>query len=461
MGTVVIVPMGDPSRYKPATYVVNLCGERLKVRTRTSLLALASAVPEVERLVAVVLDTLYPLYCREAPDSYEMLRDAVESCIREEIVKMVEESDPEPPRSLIDGLEVVVAPGHGRYGGMVFEGSFHDYYTYVYYELCRLVPPGAGELWLDLTHGLNYMPTLTYKAAVNLAETRMLRGSGLKLRIVNSEPYPPGFRGEPVLHMYSLMVDVEKPEGWRIVERLYSRGELKHSSLVRFKVQSPEDSRRTAMRLREGVDVQAYVRNLKTAAKTVKYALPLAFIEMVDGDALAQAGRIEEALHRVVVGLFNEYTEITMGDQVVHRRMSLRPEAILHHQAAAYASRLYEIHRSLASGPTTLQKIIEFKNWLRAEAPETTTILIDREIREIMMVARRNAERLDEYRTMVELTGMKAGKPDKRTILAHAGLTYNHIEIKLRRMVGEPEPGDILVRYTSQALKEVEQATRR
>jgi CRISPR-associated protein Csx1 len=50
------------------------------------------------------------------------------------------------------------------------------------------------DVWLDLTHGINYLPSVSLVAAVDAVETLKLLGLDASLRLVNSDPYPPGER---------------------------------------------------------------------------------------------------------------------------------------------------------------------------------------------------------------------------------------------------------------------------
>ena len=108
-------------------------------------------------------------------------------------------------------VSFIVAPGVGSFKNTVleggrerklrfrFKGMLHDFYSYVLARISKEVVKAYGtnghdgsvELHLDLTHGINYMPTLTYRAAREVANI-LSWSRKVKLIVYNSEPYTQG-----------------------------------------------------------------------------------------------------------------------------------------------------------------------------------------------------------------------------------------------------------------------------
>lgn len=87
-------------------------------------------------------------------------------------------------------VRVEVAPGVGSFPNGSFHGSMADFYYLALEALAREIPAGRSELTihLDLTHGINYMPALAYRAVRELAGLAAMAGR-VRLRVYNSEPY--------------------------------------------------------------------------------------------------------------------------------------------------------------------------------------------------------------------------------------------------------------------------------
>ena len=81
----------------------------------------------------------------------------------------------------------------------------------------ELTKTGADELVVDLTHGINYMPTALLEAARTAALAyAVAEEKPVSLTVVNSEPYPLGATGVPELEVYTVehtVYDAREAEG--------------------------------------------------------------------------------------------------------------------------------------------------------------------------------------------------------------------------------------------------------
>ena len=85
-------------------------------------------------------------------------------------------------------IKLIIAPGVGNFSNLRVSGNMMDYYYFVTYELARLLPNEDMEVYLDLTHGMNFMPVLTYRALSSLLSLASYVRS-VRLKVLNSEPY--------------------------------------------------------------------------------------------------------------------------------------------------------------------------------------------------------------------------------------------------------------------------------
>jgi CRISPR-associated protein Csx1 len=73
-----------------------------------------------------------------------------------------------------------------------FIGNMEDFYGYVLYKFVDILSAEFDkdledlELYLDLTHGINFMPVLTYRAIREISE---IITANATLHVYNSDPY--------------------------------------------------------------------------------------------------------------------------------------------------------------------------------------------------------------------------------------------------------------------------------
>ena len=129
-------------------------------------------------------------------------------------------------------LRVVILPGVGYYSGYRFEGFLENakfvLMKELYEELSVYKP---SVVVLDITHGINYMPTLTYNAVTMLAKSLYVT-EGLPKQVVtlNSDPVTPQSRcGDVRINVVDVM-DMDK-EGVTIGDVLRSVGKFEGAIL--------------------------------------------------------------------------------------------------------------------------------------------------------------------------------------------------------------------------------------
>jgi len=186
--SVLILPWGNPFGWDSITYVY----ENETLNTFCTLPVLRKAI-NPGKVIVIVLDTLAniihertnepPMEQREFSSYDEVLSD-----VRRRVMYFVQkklgldESD----------INLIIAPGVGVFNNIEVYGDILDYYHYVTYKLAELLPVNDMDVYLDLTHGINFMPVLTYRAVLNLLElASYLRNKthGIKFRTVSERHF--------------------------------------------------------------------------------------------------------------------------------------------------------------------------------------------------------------------------------------------------------------------------------
>jgi CRISPR-associated protein Csx1 len=209
---ILIIPWGNPFEWGSITYVYEMNkNTKIAMNTLCTLPILKEAI-KPNRIIVIVLDTLAnlinektnepPIEQREFSSYNNLLED-----VKERIKYFVENK----LKERFDDITLIIAPGVGVFKNIEVHGDILDYYHYITYKLAELLPVTDMEVYLDLTHGINFMPVLTYRAVSNLLGlASYLRD--VKLTVLNSEPYPRGVAKEKLKDIRLNIKSVENRE---------------------------------------------------------------------------------------------------------------------------------------------------------------------------------------------------------------------------------------------------------
>ncbi len=294
-----------------------------------------------DKVVIVVQDTVVD----SVADSYAKLRKRVEEMYREFLKEVG-----------LDGtnLDIVVAPGVGRYATLsrmnrvplVFQGSLTDFYMFVLAEVSKILADAVEgkdelEVFVDLSHGLNYMPTLTYRAVKELASLAAWGLEKVVFRVLNSEPYVEGVKE---LHIH-LVEDVElKP-----TTPAKAFDSSKPIRLLKFLEKDVSIVREIAKEF-SSIDVA----KLSAFLGSIANGLPLLLISTLPRDE-----ELRSAIDRAI-RYYIELTEITYRDTVVYvrHRVAFREQfEVL--TTAWFLTRMLKRYVSSASDEVSLLRIDE------------------------------------------------------------------------------------------------------
>jgi|Deesub1362A_J573_1020465.scaffolds.fasta_scaffold05641_2 CRISPR-associated protein Csx1 len=195
---VLIAPWGNPIQWEPITYEFG----NYRMKSSSTLPILIESL-RPERVIIFVLDTLANIKIKGKSNmeakkfsSYSDVVKDVESRVRWFLENELAADCPNLMGMINSGkLKIVVVPGVGLFKNIKIEGDILDFYNYSLYELSRELPTSNMEIYLDLTHGINFMPTLLYRALNNLLGLAAFVND-CKFIVLNSEPYPQGFSKE-------------------------------------------------------------------------------------------------------------------------------------------------------------------------------------------------------------------------------------------------------------------------
>lgn len=92
----------------------------------------------------------------------------------------------------------MIAPRIGNFHGYSFKGTANHIFLTTYKSILKILKRDnkARDIFLDITHGINYHVTAVLYATISALLSHDL-GERMeeRLYIINSEPYPPGYRG--------------------------------------------------------------------------------------------------------------------------------------------------------------------------------------------------------------------------------------------------------------------------
>uniref|UniRef100_A0A7J3TGQ8 TIGR01897 family CRISPR-associated protein n=1 Tax=Geoglobus ahangari TaxID=113653 RepID=A0A7J3TGQ8_9EURY len=420
---VLITTWGNPFQWEPISYEFKYDSGYYSLESSSTLPVLVEAI-KPEKVILFVLDTLANIQIKGKPDvepkeflSYSEVVEDVRKRIKWFLYELSEKC-PNLKHMLESGhLKIAVAPGIGLFKNIRVEGDVLDFYNYVIYELSRELPAGSAEIYLDLTHGINFMPTLVYRALNNLLGLSAFIND-CKFVVLNSEPYPQGF---------------SKEEKEKII------------SETKIRIRVVED------RVVQPKPIYSRVRDLRFSAfiSSLANGLPLVFTTFYP-----KLDELRELIDKEL-RIFFENIEISNGS--VKRKVAFSDDfktlTKLYYLVRCLNSN--ELFKSLPADEVSvdmLEKIIEtvFKKIVRLE------IMTKRDVRQILDTVNkaskkegeigdriRNGEKLlylDVYNFAKDKNLQREKKVDPRNFLAHAGLISDRIYVRL-------EGGNIKLSY--------------
>ncbi len=320
-------------------------------------------------------------------------------------------------------IDVVVGPALGSPGGeWRFSGphSSTDFMAITLYKLGREILSNCyDEIILDLSHGVNFMPSEVMILAQMLASLALLKHevSKVVVKALNSDPSTKS--GEPLNintiyeNAFSIIVMPEFPN------RLLKTGGPKSENL-RSKTNQ----------------IMSYVKKI---VKTVYYPLPLALLELCQSSNYPNLmNSLEEIMSEWIKG-----THVSLKEKSVIHELGIDPRAVY------YVLLAHSACETAKNTKPTLNGLKEINEKIYVNVSEAYRYLISHELSQVEI----RKEKIKNCTRLNELYGIQgSGTPNERILIAHAGLQSDLVEVCSEdsdlslKYVKEINLGDVLSR---------------
>jgi len=333
---------------------------------------------------------------------------------------------------------VIVAPATGSPGGnWLFNGEAKDYELKVLVEVGELCLENPySEIIADISHGINFMPALTMRLIPRLASIALLAHEDIekvKIRLYNSDPAPPP----------------EAPKRQLMLNKIEDR-EIKHIDLPHIKKLSPAKlSNRVASESNKFLEkVERMNREIKGVLDILKYIytsiyfpLPLLLYQTV---CSSNCSKLNEKWETIKEELLNSAIIDHSGKQPeLIRHVTIDPDTIyVYYLARALCKRLGD-H---GVDEPTIKRLMTKELKIYEHISAISSTIISRELSLVEWNIKRISEEkpfmhaclkgrwmflceLEEILGRDKCKNIEKPEPDKRILIAHAGLQNNLVKV--------------------------------
>lgn len=413
---VLISPIGDPTGYSQVTY--KLSSYEPKVSRMASAVIAENIRPD--KIIFVVGDTLasaYKIVDKEYENIIQNIRKEVEIFLMGEL-----DSDSN------NKYEITVAPAVGTFDNNSFTGEMLDYYHHILHHLASLLICDNTDIdmHIDITHGINYMSILCYRAVLDLLYWLALFYK-VDLTVYNSDPVR---KNDNPTNIKNINIIEKKRIIGRPLEELLSNNArtiyLNKDDISRKK----QIDERLSLLKKMKQDINAFVGSIYNG-------LPLALYTFYN-----EPSDIKNVID-ITLDIFNQNIVVDVRNGLnVLRTASFTNDfkiCIYAYITSRLLKERYDIKRIGNDGidMSRIEKIKEFFNY-----DERLETRIDKDIHDIKKNER---NRIDDWTLLRKVVCKPIGEPDDRNFLAHSGFEENIIEIINR--------GGIKLRYNNDHLK--------
>jgi CRISPR-associated protein Csx1 len=332
---------------------------------------------------------------------------------------------------------VVVAPAVGSPGGnWVFSGEARDYELKVLMEIGELCLENPySEIIADISHGINFMPALTIRLIPRLASIALIAHEDLeriRIRVYNSDPAPTS----------------EAPKRELFLNEIEDR-EIRHINLpliqlsrARLSSRVVSESRRFSEKVgRINREISEVLNVLKYIYTSIYFPLPLLLYSAVcssNCSKLNDKWRIikEEILSSPIIDRRGKQPEVI-------RPVTIDPDSIyVYYLARALCKRLGD-H---GEDEPTIQRLMTRELKLYERISVISHTIINQELSSVKWSIKRISEEkpfvynclkgqwrllceLEEFLGRDKCRNVEKPEPDKRILIAHAGLQNNLVKV--------------------------------
>ena len=207
-------PWGDPYNWRETEYVFKEDDLEISRKSNTTLPILIDAL-KPDHIFILALDTLAP-YIKRLYKDVDIDYSKIIEYSREAVRNKLTEWD------IKEDIRIEILPGIGSYKYRIDEtwrksyylGMITDYkYTLSYFISRHFIDKLRGvdedtliQIYLDLTHGVNYMPTFTYDVLLSLSRILRYKFRKVSFIVYNSDPV---IKGVDIPHNINKVVEVK------------------------------------------------------------------------------------------------------------------------------------------------------------------------------------------------------------------------------------------------------------
>ncbi|AFK21707.1 CRISPR-associated CARF protein Csx1 [Pyrococcus sp. ST04] len=380
---------------------------RTEVRSKSPISALIEEI-NPDKVVIILPDTLSKDF-----SSLKSLRETVKKKAAE----------------FLDGLgiknhEILIVPGVGKFRNGEFLGDPIDVYHYVVYLLQEVIPAVEDvEVHFDITHGLNYITILTYKALRDILGVVALTNN-VRLITYNSEPYVKGVTKELEIHTIENEVISPAPLNRRVSG---------NPPVDRFSI-SGEELGKIKRSLENFERIKRGLNKINSWIFSLVYGLPLVLASFYPSLSEVK-GAVEEAVEVYERNIF-----VDQENRRVVRRLRLSDNfgtlALLLLQLKVLDEPLRKKF-SLPREELSVGELMEIAETVfRGRILHSTKNELNR------IIERLKDNKPSDWTSLSKFLKNPSPQVNPRNFLAHAGLEANLVEVKVE--------DDVMVRYTKE-----------
>ena len=409
---ILIAPWGNPGEWTQVTYEFN----EKRIKSGTSLKILQEIV-NPDKTIVIGLDTL-----AEKGRNYQEIKVNAKEKINKYAHKF----------GLVN-YEVLVAPGIGTSPNGTFYGNALDYYYYIIAKISlKLLENHKNtlNLYLDLTHGINYSTILTYRAIKEIIRLFSIFKK-VEFRAYNADPF---IRKANPDKLSINIVEDSVPIPVPFTEKITQGRPLEPVNL------SPDEREELFKNELKGIqeinnsEVSAFIGALYNG-------LPLALFRFYPNK-----DKLKETIPQVLE-CYKKYIDVKKQDKLeVVRRLRIGKDFKVYVFAYLIATLLRDLELiSSQKKEITLDEIEKVKEDL-FKFDERFKIRIDDDIYTLKKDLKE--KEIKGWKIYNEVLGRGIGEPDARNFLAHSGFEKNIIEAK-------KEDGKLMLRYRESKIETI------
>jgi len=462
-------------RWEETKYTIEIKGNvALECKSRTTLPVIYKKYSPDRIIVFVTDTTIFDSSLFSGDKDYESLIRYVEKIYRDFAYEIIDSSAKYcdiNADELRDKIEIIVAPGTGKYSNklqinketielprMNLCGSIANYYYFIhgklsvilYSEVVNLLSKDGEsnktlQVILDLTHGVNYMPALTYRAIKDLSGVVSIFLKPINLTVLNSEPYTEGAEGLRI-HLVEKTIN-PRPEKFffeKDEDPLEVEGSCVKNTEELNKIKADLEEILRILRIDNLEEIRVY-------ALSIEYGQPLLSLYTLPKASL---NCVVDALEKI----FYYFTRVEADFEIRHLvRYTINASNMF---KALFISdvlkNVFKIGRREEISLKELADITGKINWL----DNATKLRISQELYSIEKIVSSKGICYNEYRKLHEYIGYedcsyieKGEDRFARNLFSHAGLERCVTEIKCE----DSKPEKIYLRYASNRLKYVKE----